>query len=136
MEMDALAVQSEAFESFGDFVKILFTGGRDFTNKAAVERLFNALFDCADEPFFPKVIVGDARGLDNIVREISNERGYEVEVFKANWEAEGRVAGFNRNQRMVDTKPDLCIASPGGRGTQDCVDRCHKAGIPVLRLEP
>ena len=36
---------------------------------------------------------------------------------------------------MIDRgKPDLVIAFPGGRGTEDMVTRAERAGIPVRRV--
>jgi hypothetical protein len=42
------------------------------------------------------------------------------------------LAGFARNQRMVDSKPDLVVAFPGGKGTADAVARARAAGIEVM----
>lgn len=43
-------------------------------------------------------------------------------------------AGFIRNQRMVDTGADVCLAFPRGesKGTYDCAKRAKAAGIPVI----
>ena len=43
-------------------------------------------------------------------------------------------AGFIRNQRMVDSGADVCLAFPRGasNGTYDCQKRAKAAGIPVI----
>ncbi len=43
-------------------------------------------------------------------------------------------AGFIRNQRMVDTGADVCLAFPRGKsnGTYDCASRAKSALIPVI----
>lgn len=44
-----------------------------------------------------------------------------------------RVAPLKRNQEMVDAGADVCLAFHlnKSKGTQDCIDRAIKAGIPV-----
>ncbi len=119
-------------------MRILFTGGRNFQNAKAVKKLLDHL--SKDKNF--EVVVGDATGFDQIVREWCDENLLDennivtCEVFYADWDKYGNAAGPIRNQAMVDFEPNLCIAGPGGVGTRDCVDKCHAAGIPVLRLEP
>lgn len=51
------------------------------------------------------------------------------------------MAGHLRNQEMVDTGADICLAFPVGtkaskrsRGTWDCMDRAKRAGIVVVNL--
>lgn len=43
-------------------------------------------------------------------------------------------AGFVRNQRMVDSGADVCLAFPRGKsnGTYDCAKRAKDAKIPVI----
>ena len=43
-------------------------------------------------------------------------------------------AGFIRNQRMVDSGADVCLAFPRGasKGTRDCAAKAKAAGIPVI----
>lgn len=51
----------------------------------------------------------------------------------AQWHVHGRSAGPIRNQAMVDSGADLCLAFPAidSRGTWDCVRRAQSAGIPT-----
>jgi ABC-type Fe3+-hydroxamate transport system substrate-binding protein len=44
----------------------------------------------------------------------------------------GPSAGPIRNGRMLEYKPDLVIAFPGGRGTANMVKQARKAGIAVV----
>jgi hypothetical protein len=36
---------------------------------------------------------------------------------------------------LKEGNPDLVLACPGGKGTEDCVRQAKALGIPVLRLE-
>lgn len=111
-------------------MRVLFTGGRDFTDRAI-------LFLCLDtfDAIIPitEVVVGDARGVDEFVREWARARGKTLYVEKARWKMLGKYAGIERNERMVKLwNPELVIAFPGGRGTKHCVEFSRKSGIEVI----
>jgi hypothetical protein len=40
-----------------------------------------------------------------------------------------------RNEEMAASGIDLCIAFPGGRGTEDMVRRAEEYEIPVVRID-
>lgn len=56
-------------------------------------------------------------------------------IVPANWDVFDRRAGPVRNSWMLDLKPDLVIAFPGGRGTQNMVEQAKKRGIKVMTVE-
>jgi hypothetical protein len=117
-------------------VRLLVTGGRDFTNRTALWRALDALN--------PNVLIhGGALGADTLasqwvssqhelckltIKEIADPCTYQE------WDQFGGIAGHMRNARMLKHRPDLVLACPGGRGTSDMIHRAHDAGIPVLRL--
>jgi predicted polyphosphate/ATP-dependent NAD kinase len=80
------------------------------------------------------VVHGGAAGLDSMAGVLARHMGMSVEVHYAEWQKHGRSAGVIRNQEMVNRGADLIVAYPlpGGRGTQDCIERGVKAGIPTL----
>lgn len=53
------------------------------------------------------------------------------EIFKADWQNQGKRAGPIRNRRMVDSGADMVLAFPlpQGSGTQMTIDLARKAGI-------
>lgn len=86
-----------------------------------------------DETF--TLIHGAAAGADKVAAAVAIELGWAIESFKAQWMRWGTAAGPIRNRAMIDRgKPDLVIAFPGGRGTEDMVTRAERAGIPVRRV--
>jgi hypothetical protein len=80
------------------------------------------------------VVHGGAKGADALAGRWADAREVNTEVFYADW-ARGKRAGPERNQRMLDSKPDLVVAFPGGRGTADMVRRAKAAGIEVIEVE-
>jgi len=81
------------------------------------------------------VIEGGARGADKAARDwaVMHEiAGVIHEQYKANWSI-GRRAGNERNtQMLVEGKPDLVIAFPGGKGTMDMTRKARLVRVPVV----
>lgn len=72
---------------------------------------------------------GDAPGVDRILAERLAAHGKPVEAMPADWEGEGKAAGFNRNQRMVDRADAVCAVWNGqSNGTRDALKRARNGG--------
>jgi len=139
-------------------LRILVTGPRTMSGDADRVLVEDALIDVADE--YAKelgtegvtVIEGGATGADQLATRAAQLFGWEVEPHLAAWHAEvngkmtlDRLAGFKRNQDMIDSYPDVCVAfikpcdlkkcrrkrPHSTHGTGDCVDRAKRAGVPV-----
>ncbi len=111
-------------------MRILVTGARDWEDDWTIKQALN-----------PYMVPGNTlvhgacpTGADMWAHTIWTSYELPVEKFPAKWKEFGRAAGPIRNQHMVDTAPDICIAFlvEGSRGTADCVKRARKAGIEVI----
>ena len=83
----------------------------------------------------PEIIVivsGHASGADTLGERYAQERGYETEVYPADWKTNGRAAGPIRNAQMA-TVADALIAFWDGksRGTKNMIDTATKRGLQV-----
>ena len=113
----------------------MITGSRDGRRDAISKLEFIALSKGNPQ----LVVVGDATGVDSQVKRWAEGLGITVQVFEADWEQYGKVAGPVRNHKMVsyvatcrDSGEEVsCFAFPGRNpgGTQDCFDRAVAAGI-------
>lgn len=113
-------------------LRVLVCGGRDFRDKSF---LFATLDRLHRERGIAVIIHGDANGTDYLANRWAGERPVHVLAFPADWNKHGRAAGPIRNQRMLDEgKPDLVVAFPGGRGTEDMKCKARKAGITVIEI--
>lgn len=108
--------------------KILVCGGRSYNNWQHVWRICWEL-----APFH--LIEGAASGADQWAFRWAAFYRRPHDRFHAEWGWRGRAAGVIRNGRMLAAKPDLVIAFPGGRGTEDMVARATMMGVPVRRME-
>jgi hypothetical protein len=108
-------------------MKILVCGGRDFSDYPFMSSTLESINPT-------QIISGGARGADRLAERYAVEFGVPIQVFPALWDTEGKAAGFIRNQRMLDEgDPDLVVAFPGGRGTDDMVRRAIRHGVKVIR---
>lgn len=113
-------------------MKVLVCGGRDFSNIAFVWRKLDDLHQSTP---ITALMQGGARGADTIARDWAvTKPGIQRYVCRADWEKFGKRAGILRNARMLEWKPDLVVAFPGGRGTADMVQRSKNAGVRVVEF--
>lgn len=121
-------------------MRVLVTGHRTWGNEDQGQRriLRRAMRQIDTEHPGEKITVieGDCRygGADRWARLYANYLGWKVESYPADWINLPRwEAGPKRNQQMVDTGADICIAFPlpGSKGTVDCIKRARAAGIPT-----
>jgi hypothetical protein len=119
--------------------RILVTGSRDWDDD---EQVWLALGDAVgaihrDDINREIVIVhGDCpRGADAIADQWARRYGTTIERHPANWQINGKRAGFIRNDLMVNLGADLCLAfiRNGSRGASHTAALAEQAGIPTRR---
>jgi len=142
---------------------VLVCGGRDygridankpleFPRRAAERARIAAVLDAlALEVGKFELIHGGARGADSIAEGWAGKKGFPWRSFPADWENITRpgaviklrkkdrkpydaLAGHVRNAKMLEQKPDLVVAFPGGTGTADMIERARKAGVEVREV--
>jgi hypothetical protein len=108
-------------------MRVVVYGGRDFTNEAVVKLLLDQLHE---EYGFTLVIDGAAKGADSLAHAWAISRNIATLRFPAEWNKYGRGAGPIRNRQMiVEGKPDVAVAFPGGAGTSNMTKQLAEFGI-------
>lgn len=121
---------SQAQERRGE--RVLVCGGRNYDRWPEVRDTLN---NARDVRGVSLIITGGASGADRLAERWAQHERIPVCVFPANWQFLGRKAGPLRNQAMLDfAKPHLVVAFPGGRGTEDMVNRAIAAGLPIMEI--
>ena len=71
-----------------------------------------------------RVVVGDAKGVDQYAITFLEKFGFAHDVFIADWDAYGKAAGPIRNAQMVEQANVLLAFWDGkSRGTRDAIDQ-------------
>lgn len=113
--------------------RALVCGGREYSDHVTVDWTLDALNPSA-------MVEGGATGADTLARAwwLGRRTDYPS-TFRPRPEEIQRWgyarALTMRNARMLaEGRPDYVLAFPGGRGTEDMVNKAKAAGVPVLRV--
>ncbi len=124
-------------------MRLLVCGGRDYgidsrgnEITSATYLLYDMLQDYLEKHPDLVIIHGGARGADSWAKLWAQYSGVPQLEFLAEWDKYGRAAGAIRNTRMIlEGKPDLILALPGGRGTANMISQAEKYMIPTRIIE-
>lgn len=119
-------------------MKVVVCGGRSYGLRDEARRLFmfRTLSALHEKHRFTEILEGGAPGADASAATFGRMNDIRVTTYKADWNSHGRAAGPIRNRRMIlEGKPDLVIAFPGGRGTADCIFHARDAGVAVIEID-
>ena len=131
-------------------LRVLVCGGRDYHDRTKIMRVLDTIHNSAGGPI-SHIIHGGARGADTLggrwtwLHPVDSDDPadlgrYTVEevvfpVTPTEWAFRGKAAGFLRNEKMLtESKPDLVVAFPGGKGTAHMVRLAEAAGVPVIEV--
>lgn len=83
-----------------------------------------------------EIISGMASGVDSVAVDFAACNWMKTHEYLADWEKYGKAAGPIRNKRMLlEGRPDLVVAFPGGRGTMNMIKLAKEAGVEVLEVK-
>lgn len=114
-------------------MRVLVCGGRDYADYKRLSDVLGELYGSAP---FEVLIHGAASGADRLAGEWADQHGVPELPVPAQWGRYGNRAGPIRNAHMLNAKPDLVVAFPGGRGTADMVRQARRAGVEVREIAP
>ena len=95
---------------------LLITGSRTWDNEAAMKKAFNDAWRDWGPASVSRPVLLSGRcpsGADAMAERLWRQAGFDVLEFPADWDADGRAAGFVRHQRMIDVLVEM-----GRAGTQ------------------
>lgn len=83
------------------------------------------------------IVSGGAKGADSLAERYANDHDYPLIIMRADWEKDGKAAGYIRNQKMHDFiarhNKRGCVAFWDGKskGTVHNFPICEKMGTPL-----
>jgi hypothetical protein len=113
-------------------MRVIVCGGHDYNSPNTVEANLDAIHS---QNTITALMQGGASGADKFADDwAARHPDIQRHVCHADWKTHGRAAGPIRNARMLEWKPDIVIAFPGGAGTANMVKQARKAGVYVIEL--
>jgi len=125
-------------------IRLLVTGSRKWTNNDVIREALTEFQELCSMPVI--LTEGEAPGADKIAAAIGKQLGMRIDPYPAKWKehdpeyctsrckSDGTCygAGKKRNQVMLDTHPNYCVAfhKSNSPGTADMLERVIKKGIP------
>lgn len=114
-------------------IRVIICGGRDFKDPGL---LYTTMDQLHAEHNFTLVINGGAKGADTIGRLWAKSRSIACVTIPADWDLYGRSAGPIRNKQIIkEQHPEMVVAFPGGRGTENMKLLARQYNIPVIEVE-
>jgi len=110
--------------------RVLITGSRIWNDPQMMGEALSGVYEPG-----AVLIEGGAAGADTMAATIWKHLGGVIETHSADWVGLGRGAGFIRNQEMVDSGADICLAfiRAESSGATHCAHAAELAGIPTVR---
>lgn len=113
--------------------KLLVSGSRTITDRSKV---FQALDFMISEMLMGEevtIIEGGAKGVDTLAKAFAIEHKIPYEEHPADWDKNGRAAGYIRNVEMVkEADVALIIWDGKSKGTAHAMKICDKKGVKYL----
>ena len=111
--------------------KVVVAGCRDFADYELLKEKCDFYLQ-NKKPEIIVIVSGHASGADTLGERYAQERGYETEVYPADWKTNGRAAGPIRNAQMAAVADALIAFWDGkSRGTKNMIDTATKRGLQV-----
>lgn len=111
--------------------KVIVAGCRDFADYDLLKEKCDFYLQ-NKKPEIIVIVSGHASGADTLGERYAQERGYETEVYPADWKTNGRAAGPIRNAQMAAVADALIAFWDGkSRGTKNMIDTATKRGLQV-----
>lgn len=110
-------------------MRVIIAGSRDFNDYRALCRVCDGVLKNQKSV---QIVSGMARGADRLGEEYANDRNYKVYCMPADWENEGKRAGYIRNKKMAEFSDALIAFWDGkSRGTKMMIDLAEANGLQI-----
>lgn len=114
-------------------MKLLVCGGRNYTDLTRVSAELARYINPGDRNSI--VITGGATGADQMAAIWCLKNCVHVAKVGALWDCHGKAGGPIRNTAMLALEPELVLAFPGGKGTEDMIRQARGAGIALMIIK-
>lgn len=111
--------------------RVIIAGCRDFADYELLKEKCDFYLQ-KQQPEDIVFVSGHASGADALGERYAQERGFQLEIYPADWKAHGRAAGPIRNENMARVAHALIAFWDGkSRGTKNMIDTARKHNLQV-----
>lgn len=109
--------------------KVIIAGGRDFNDYGLLEKYCDKILSNVSDV---EIVSGNAKGADLLGELYAKNKGIPIKIFPADWDKNGKRAGYMRNIDMA-SYADALIAFWDGKslGTKHMIDYAKSKGLKV-----
>lgn len=112
-------------------MKLIVAGGRDFDNYDKLKQELDALTSTIKDSSV-EIVCGMARGADSLGERYAKENNLPIKYFPANWNSNGKSAGYIRNEEMARYATHLVAFWDGeSKGTKHMINLAEKYDLVV-----
>lgn len=112
--------------------KVIIAGTRSFADYSLLRSACDRYLSQKGQTHDIIIVSGTARGADRLGEQYALERGYQLQRFPADWEKNGRAAGYMRNADMANYSDALIAFWDGqSKGTRNMIETARKKGLAV-----
>jgi len=112
--------------------KVVIFGSRGFKNYDLLREKCDAYLQNKKDTHHIIIVSGHAKGADMLGEQYAQEKGYELEIYPADWKKYGRRAGFLRNEQMADlSNAAIGFWDGDSHGTQHMIEYSKEKGLDV-----
>lgn len=112
--------------------KVIIAGTRSFADYSLLCSSCDKYLSGKRQSHEIMIVSGAARGADRLGEQYAKERGFQIKTFPADWENNGRSAGYMRNADMANFSDALIAFWDGqSKGTQNMIKTAQKKGLAV-----
>jgi hypothetical protein len=117
-------------------IKVIIAGTRNFDNYELLKQKMDKILAGRVRNNEEIIIVsGTARGADKLGERYARERGYKIKRFPADWDKNGKRAGYIRNEQMAKyADACVCFWDEQSKGTKHMIDlaKQYKLALRVI----
>ena len=112
--------------------RIVVAGCRDYTNYKQAKRYIDWAISNIKNEHELIFVSGGAKGADALGERYAKEKGYELEIYPAEWQKYGPKAGPIRNKQMAKIGDYIiCFWDGKSKGTKSMIEFAKDYGKPI-----
>lgn len=112
--------------------RIVIAGSRNYFNYDEAKEYIDFCISEIRKKYTLVFVSGGCRGADILGERYAFENGFEIEIYKANWDLYGPKAGPIRNKQMAEIGDYvICFWDGISKGTKSMIDFANKYSKPV-----